>query len=93
MENEEFFFIIRFDEEALHHLVTEKAYHLVTKDAKRKTIRWNYHGCLEPPRAVHVRQTDVITKDNIFAQITVRFHTQQVNNKFFCRLLINIYIL
>lgn len=33
---------------------------------------------LEPPRLVHARCTDLITKENVFSQVTVRFHTQQI---------------
>lgn len=46
-----------------------------------KTVRWKFIESLQLPRTVHVRCTDVITKDNVFAQITVRFHTQQVKLK------------
>lgn len=45
-----------------------------------KTLHWSFLKSVEPPRVVHARVTDIITKDNLFAQITVRFHTQQVNN-------------
>lgn len=43
-----------------------------------KTIRWKFIESLTPPRTVHARCTELITKENVFAQITVRFHTQQV---------------
>ncbi|PSN42013.1 putative 39S ribosomal protein L45 [Blattella germanica] len=43
-----------------------------------KTIHWKFVKSLEPPRVVHARCTDVISKDNIFGQVTVRFHTQQI---------------
>ena len=43
-----------------------------------KTIHWKFLQSLEPPRVVHARCTDVISKDNIFGQVTVRFHTQQI---------------
>lgn len=33
---------------------------------------------LEPPRLVHARCTELITKENVFGQVTVRFHTQQI---------------
>lgn len=65
------------DKDKLHQCVTERAYPLVTHQSHRKTIRWQFLGSLEPPRVVHVRCGDIITKDNIFAQITVRFHTKQ----------------
>lgn len=43
-----------------------------------KTLRWSFIKSVEPPRVVHARVTDIITQDNLFAQLTVRFHTQQV---------------
>ncbi|MCL4130272.1 UNVERIFIED_CONTAM: hypothetical protein GTU68_021211 [Idotea baltica] len=69
--------LVKYDEAALHALATEKAFPLVIAAAKGKTLRWAFHGSLEPPRAVLARQTHIVTKDNIFAQVTVRFLTQQ----------------
>lgn len=43
-----------------------------------KTIHWKFLESLEPARVVQARYTDLISKENIFGQITVRFHTQQV---------------
>ncbi|KMQ85282.1 putative 39s ribosomal protein mitochondrial [Lasius niger] len=43
-----------------------------------KTIHWKFLESLEPARVVHARTTDLITKENVFAQLTVRFHTQQI---------------
>lgn len=45
----------------------------------KKTFRWKFIESLEPPRVVHVRTTQLMNKDNIFGQVTVRFHTRQVN--------------
>ncbi|KAF0773018.1 putative 39S ribosomal protein L45, mitochondrial [Aphis craccivora] len=47
-----------------------------------KTLRWSFIKSIEPPRVVHARVTDVITQDNLFAQITVRFHTKQTLSVF-----------
>jgi len=65
------------DEDKLHTLVTEKCFPEMMYMAKRKTIRWRYHNSIEPPRVVHARHADIISKDNMFGQITVRFHSQQ----------------
>lgn len=43
-----------------------------------KTLRWSFIKSIEQPRVVHARVADIITSDNLFAQLTVRFHTQQV---------------
>lgn len=63
---------------AIRAFVTERAYPEMMHNIKLKTINWKFIKSLEPPRVVHARCTDVISKENIFAQITVRFHTQQV---------------
>ncbi|XP_023220831.1 probable 39S ribosomal protein L45, mitochondrial isoform X1 [Centruroides sculpturatus] len=65
------------DEDKLHELVTEKCYPEMMHHAENKTIRWKLVQSLEPPRVVHIRCMDLITKENMFAQLTVRFHTQQ----------------
>lgn len=66
------------DKYKIRDFVTERAYPEMMWNVKYKTIRWNFLKSLEPPRVVHARCTDVVSKENIFAQVTVRFHTQQV---------------
>lgn len=66
------------DEEKLVKYATERAVPEILHNMKNKTVRWKYIKDIELPRIVHARCTDVITKENIFAQLTVRFHTQQV---------------
>lgn len=63
--------------ERLRDLVTERAYPEMLYNTKLKTLHWQFLKSLEPPRVVQVRCTELITKENIFAQVTVRFHTQQ----------------
>nr|XP_037278763.1 probable 39S ribosomal protein L45, mitochondrial isoform X1 [Rhipicephalus microplus] len=65
------------DEEKLQDLVTEHCYPIIMENIERKTLRWQFVRSLEPPRAVHIRCTDMISKENLFAQITMRFHSQQ----------------
>nr|SVE88893.1 EOG090X0DDP [Daphnia sinensis]SVE89516.1 EOG090X0DDP [Daphnia sinensis]SVE90141.1 EOG090X0DDP [Daphnia sinensis]SVE90769.1 EOG090X0DDP [Daphnia sinensis]SVE91396.1 EOG090X0DDP [Daphnia sinensis] len=65
------------DYDTLHQCVTELCFPLMTDDLKMCTTRWQFLKSLEPPRVVHARCTDVINKENIFSQVTVRFHTQQ----------------
>ncbi|KAH7950948.1 hypothetical protein HPB52_003261 [Rhipicephalus sanguineus] len=65
------------DEEKLQDLVTEHCYPIMMENIERKTLRWQFVRSLEPPRAVHVRCTDMISKENLFGQITMRFHSQQ----------------
>lgn len=66
------------DEEKIKDYITERAYPEVMHNVIDKTIRWKMIESIELPRVVHARCTDIITKENIFAQLTVRFHTKQV---------------
>nr|CAG4645107.1 EOG090X0DDP [Leptodora kindtii] len=63
--------------DVVHDCVTEQSYPLMTDGLRFSTLRWQFIKSLEPPRVVHARCTDVVTKENVFAQVTVRFHTQQ----------------
>ncbi|XP_015598841.1 probable 39S ribosomal protein L45, mitochondrial [Cephus cinctus] len=67
----------RKDKHALRQYITERAYPEMLYNAMDKTIHWKFLQSLEPPRIVHARSTHVITKSNIFSQLTVRFHNQQ----------------
>ncbi|XP_065335235.1 large ribosomal subunit protein mL45 isoform X1 [Cloeon dipterum] len=67
----------RTNKEKLEEFVTEKAYVEMTENAKYKTVSWKFHQSLSPPKVVHARTNSVVSKDNLFAQVTVRFHTQQ----------------
>ncbi|GFV20718.1 probable 39S ribosomal protein L45, mitochondrial [Trichonephila clavipes] len=66
------------DEDKLHDLVTEKAYPEMFENVKNKTIVWKFIQQLEHPRIVHIRTAEMGSKTNMFAQITVRLHTQQI---------------
>lgn len=70
--------LIAKDKYRLRELVTERAYPEMMHNIRDKTVRWKFLKSLEPPRVVHARCTDIVTKENIFGQVTVRFHTQQV---------------
>jgi len=65
------------DKDGLIQYVTERAYPEVLHNIDNKTIHWKYIKDVELPRIAHARHTHIITDDNIFAQVTVRFHTQQ----------------
>lgn len=65
------------DKEKIIDYVTERAYPEIINNIERKTIHWKFLGNVELPRVVHARCTNLITKENIFAQLTVRFHTKQ----------------
>lgn len=61
----------------LREFVTERAYPEMMFNIKDKTIRWKFIKSLEPAQVVHARCTNLIDKENYFAQVTVRLHTQQ----------------
>lgn len=69
--------LMKNDESAIRENVTERLYPEVKCNVRNVTIRWKFLGSIEPPRCVHARQTNVVSKENVFAQITVRMHTQQ----------------
>lgn len=61
----------------LREFVTERAYPEMMHNIMDKTLVWKYVQSLEPARIVHARVTSLIDKDNFFAQLTVRIHSQQ----------------
>lgn len=66
------------NQERLHDLVTEKAFPEMIHGLEKKTVRWQFVKSVEPPRVVHVRTTEMLSKQNLYAQVTVRLHTQQI---------------
>lgn len=65
------------DTRGIREFVTERAYPEILHNVRDKTIRWKWICNVELPRVVHARTTHIVTNENIFAQVTVRFHTQQ----------------
>lgn len=65
-------------EKLLHQFATEKAYPEMMYNTKGRSIYWDFIKSLEPPQVVQVRCENVISKGNVFAQATVRFHSQQI---------------
>ena len=66
------------DDDTLIQCVTESLFPQMIHNVKDKTIHWRFVESLEPARTVHARVTNLISKQNLFAQITIRFHTQQI---------------
>ncbi|XP_015252181.1 PREDICTED: 39S ribosomal protein L45, mitochondrial [Cyprinodon variegatus] len=69
--------LTHFNKERLHSLVTERCYPEMTRGNRYKTIRWKFVESLEPPRVVHARCPDMVTKGNLYGQVTVRMHSKQ----------------
>lgn len=69
--------LTQFNRERLHSLVTERCYPEMTRGNRYKTIRWRFIESLEPPRVVHARCPDMVSKGNLYGQVTVRMHSKQ----------------
>ncbi|XP_049426985.1 39S ribosomal protein L45, mitochondrial [Epinephelus fuscoguttatus] len=69
--------LTQFNKEKLHSLVTERCYPEMTRGNRYKTIRWSFVESLEPPRVVHARCPDMVSKGNLYGQVTVRMHSKQ----------------
>lgn len=50
----------------------------MTRGNRYKTIRWRFVESLELPRVVHARCPDMVSKGNLYGQVTVRMHSRQV---------------
>ncbi|KZC07987.1 PREDICTED: probable 39S ribosomal protein L45, mitochondrial [Dufourea novaeangliae] len=70
--------LVAKDENELLQHITETLYPKIMHNVEDKTIIWKFLESLEPARVVHARCTSLLTKGNIYAQATVRFHTQQI---------------
>ncbi|KAJ3614568.1 hypothetical protein NHX12_018140 [Muraenolepis orangiensis] len=69
--------LTQFNKEKLHSLVTERCYPEMTRGNRYKTIRWSFLESLEPPRVVQARCPDMISKTNLYGQVTLRMHSRQ----------------
>lgn len=69
--------MVNRDRHKFREVITEKLYPELIYNTFDKTIHWKFIKSLEPPRVVHSRCTHVISKENVYGQVTVRFHTQQ----------------
>ncbi|KAG7220285.1 hypothetical protein INR49_018301 [Caranx melampygus] len=69
---------LHVNKEKLHSVVTERCYPEMTRGNRFKTIRWSFIESLEPPKVVHARCPDMVSKGNLYGQVTVRMHSKQV---------------
>lgn len=65
-------------EDEIFDFVTEKAYAEMVHNIERKTIRWEVVKTLEEPYCVRVRCEKGMDGTDLWAQVTIRFHTQQI---------------
>lgn len=68
----------QIDQDKLLGLVTENLYPEMVWNSENKTIIWKLIDTIDKPILSHCRTSDIITKNNTFAQITFRFHTRQI---------------
>jgi len=61
----------------LHELVTEFAYPGMVNGLKHKTVEWKFIESVEPPKVMRSLHTAMLQDANMYAQVTVRFHTKQ----------------
>ncbi|XP_072271015.1 large ribosomal subunit protein mL45 [Pyxicephalus adspersus] len=66
-----------FDRHKLHSLVTERCYPEIVRGNRYRTIHWSFVESLEPPRVVQVRCPEMVSKGNLYGQVTVRMHSKQ----------------
>lgn len=66
------------DNENIFDYVTEHCWPVMTAGLNKHTIIWKYLDDLEPPSVVQVRNGELMAKTNLYAQITVRFHSKQI---------------
>ncbi|XP_062386984.1 39S ribosomal protein L45, mitochondrial isoform X1 [Sardina pilchardus] len=69
--------LTNFNKVKLHSLVTERCYPEMVRGSRYKTLRWRFVESLEPPKVVHTRCPDMVSKGNLYAQVTVRMHSRQ----------------
>ncbi|XP_032222441.2 probable 39S ribosomal protein L45, mitochondrial isoform X2 [Nematostella vectensis] len=64
----------------LEELATGSVYHALRKEffPPSKQLHWRYVKELERPRVVHARVIPVDSKENLFAQVTVKMNSEQV---------------
>ncbi|XP_061079808.1 39S ribosomal protein L45, mitochondrial [Conger conger] len=69
--------LTEFNKVELHNLVSERCYPEMVRGNRYKTLRWAFVESLEPPRVVHARCPDMVSKGNLYGQVTVRMHSRQ----------------
>ncbi|KAE8574994.1 hypothetical protein XENTR_v10003658 [Xenopus tropicalis] len=69
--------LTKFDRHELHTLVTERCYPEMVRGNRYRTIQWSFVESIEAPRVVQVRCPEMVSKGNLYAQVTVRMHNKQ----------------
>jgi len=62
----------------LQELVTEHAYPNMIHQTEKVSMYWEFIESLEPPLVKQVRVGEILSADNKFAQVTLRFNTKQI---------------
>ncbi|KAG8446885.1 hypothetical protein GDO86_014367 [Hymenochirus boettgeri] len=69
--------LTNFDRHKLHTLVTERCYPEMVRGNRYRTLRWKFVESLEPPRLVQFRCPEMVSKGNLYGQVTLRMHSKQ----------------
>ncbi|KAK6635517.1 hypothetical protein RUM44_000769 [Polyplax serrata] len=69
--------LMKKDPEELSEYVTERSIMDMMEGLKFQTLRWKFIESLEPPLVTQARVMPLLKETNLFAQVTVRFHTKQ----------------
>ncbi|XP_018416095.1 PREDICTED: 39S ribosomal protein L45, mitochondrial [Nanorana parkeri] len=70
-------YLTLFDRHKLHNLVTERCYPEMVRGNRYRTIHWSFVESLEAPRVVQVRCPEMVSKGNVYSQVTVRMYSKQ----------------
>ncbi|XP_058954845.2 large ribosomal subunit protein mL45 [Pocillopora verrucosa] len=72
--------LARKSKKDLQEVVTNSVYRALSNEffPPNKNLHWRFVSAVTRPQVVHVRVGQVQTKDNLFAQITVKIHSKQV---------------
>ena len=46
---------------------------------KYKTLKWELVNYIDPPKISHLATREMANQSELFGQVTVRFHSKQVN--------------
>ncbi|KAK3712986.1 hypothetical protein QZH41_014104 [Actinostola sp. cb2023] len=73
--------LISKDKKKLEELATGSVYHALKKEFfhDNKQLHWRFVRQVDRPRVVHARVVPVDSKENLFAQVTVKVNSEQVS--------------
>ena len=73
-------FAVTLEKKMFLHVVCFVCGQVMVWKLEKKSFRWKFIESLEPPHVVHARVQSAVSKENMYGQVTVRFHSRQVGN-------------